>query len=83
MCIDYCKLNTTTRKDHFFLPFIERVLERLVGHSHYFFLDGYSDYNQVVIAPEDHDKTTFTCPFGTCAYRRMPFALYNAPATFQ
>ncbi|CAN6679399.1 unnamed protein product [Malus baccata var. baccata] len=40
-------------------------------------------YNQIVIAPDDQEKTTFTCPFGTFAYRRMPFGLCNAPATFQ
>ncbi|CAL9024182.1 unnamed protein product [Prunus brigantina] len=59
------------------------MLERLTGHSHYCFLDGYSGYNQIVVAPEDQEKTTFTCPFDTFAYRRMPFGLCNAPATFQ
>ncbi|CAL9013424.1 unnamed protein product, partial [Prunus brigantina] len=63
VCIDYRKLNTTTRKDHFPLPFIDQMLERLAGHSHYCFLDGYSGYNQIAIAPEDQEKTTFTCPF--------------------
>ncbi|CAN6723355.1 unnamed protein product [Malus baccata var. baccata] len=83
VCIDYRKLNNTTRKDHFPLPFIDQMLERLAGHSFYCFLDGYSGYNQIIIAPEDQEKTTFTCPFGTFAYRRMPFGLCNAPATFQ
>ncbi|CAL8993318.1 unnamed protein product, partial [Prunus brigantina] len=83
VCIDYRKLNTATSKDHFPLPFIDQMLERLAGHSHYCFLDGYSGYNQIAIAPEDQEKTTFTCPFGTFAYRRMPFGLRNAPATFQ
>ncbi|CAN6691860.1 unnamed protein product [Malus baccata var. baccata] len=59
------------------------MLERLASHSFYCFLDGYSGYNQIVIAPDDQEKTTFTCPFGTFAYRRMPFGLCNAPATFQ
>ena len=59
------------------------MLERLAGKSHYCFLDGYSGYNQIVIAPEDQEKTTFTCPFGTFAFRRMPFGLCNAPGTFQ
>ncbi|CAN6687761.1 unnamed protein product [Malus baccata var. baccata] len=83
VCIDYRKLNTTTRKDHFSLPFIDQMLERLAGYAFYCFLDGYSGYNQIVISPEDQEKTTFTCPFGTFAYRRMPFGLCNAPATFQ
>ena len=83
VCIDYRKLNITTRKDHYPLPFIDQMLDRLAGHSHYFFLDGYSGYNQISIAPEDQEKTTFTCPYGTFAFRRMSFALCNAPATFQ
>ncbi|KAM2449745.1 hypothetical protein PS1_019816 [Malus domestica] len=83
VCIDYRKLNATTRNDHFPLPFIDQMLERLAGYAFYCFLDGYSGYNQIVIAPEDQEKTTFTCPFGTFAYRRMPFGLCNAPATFQ
>ena len=83
VCIDYRKLNTATCKDHFPLPFIDQMLERLAGHAYYCFLDGYSGYNQIPIAPEDQEKTTFTCPFGTFAYRRMPFGLCNAPATFQ
>ena len=72
VCIDYRKLNTAPRKDHFSLPFIDWMLDRLAGHPH-FFLDGYSGYNQIAIAPEDKEKTTFTCPFGTFAFRRMPF----------
>uniref|UniRef100_A0A2N9ID69 Reverse transcriptase domain-containing protein n=1 Tax=Fagus sylvatica TaxID=28930 RepID=A0A2N9ID69_FAGSY len=77
------KLNAATRKDHFPLPFIDQVLERVAGHSFYCFLDGYSGYYQIEIDLEDQDKTTFTCPFGTYAFRRMPFGLCNAPATFQ
>ncbi|KAK0604950.1 hypothetical protein LWI29_021218 [Acer saccharum] len=83
VCIDYRKLNTATKKDHFPLPFIDQMLERLAGHAYYCFLDGFSGYNQIAITPKDQEKTTFTCPFGTFAYRRMPFGLCNAPATFQ
>ncbi|CAN6588637.1 unnamed protein product [Malus baccata var. baccata] len=83
MCVDYRKINAGTRKDHFSLPFIDQILERLAGRALYCFLDGYSGYNQIPVAPEDQEKTTFTCPFGTFAYRRMPFGLCNAPATFQ
>ena len=81
--MDYRKLNSATHKDHFPLPFIDQMLERLAGKDYYYFLDGYSGYNQIAIAPEDQEKTTFTRPYGTFAYRRMPFGLCNAPATFQ
>ena len=47
------------------------------------FFYGYSRYNQIPVVPEDQEKTTFTCPYGTFAYRRMPFGLCNAPSTFQ
>ncbi|XP_012827660.1 PREDICTED: uncharacterized protein LOC105948946 [Erythranthe guttata] len=83
VCFDYRLLNAATRKDHFPLPFIDQMLDRLGGFEYYCFLDGYSGYNQISIAPEDQEKTTFTCPYGTFAFRRMPFGLCNAPATFQ
>ena len=83
VCIDYRRLNEVTRKDHFPLPFMDQILERISGHPFYYFLDGYSGYFHIEIAAEDQEKTTFTCPFGTYAYRRMPFGLCNAPATFQ
>ena len=53
ICIDYRKVNKATRKDHFPLSFIDKMLDRLVGHGFYCFLDGYSSYNQIAIAPED------------------------------
>ena len=83
ICIDYRKLNKATRKDHFPLPFLDQMLDRLSGHEYYCFLDGYSGCNQIAIALEDQEKTTFTCPYGTFAFRRMPFGLCNAPSTFQ
>ncbi|KAK1417596.1 hypothetical protein QVD17_26726 [Tagetes erecta] len=83
VCIDYRKLNAATSKDHFPLPFIDQIIEKLSGQKFYCFLDGYSGYNQIAIHPEDQRKTTFTCPYGTFAFRRMPFGLCNAPATFQ
>ena len=79
ICIDYRKLNKATRKDHFPLPFPDQMLDRLVGHEYYYFLDGYSGYNQIAIALEDQEKTKSTCPYGTFAFRRMPFTLCNAP----
>ncbi|RDX87560.1 hypothetical protein CR513_30958, partial [Mucuna pruriens] len=83
VCIDYRRLNQATRMDHFPLPFIDQVLEKLSGKSHHCFLDGFSGYMQIHIALVDQHKTTFTCPFGTFVYTRMPFGLCNAPSTFQ
>ena len=57
VCIDYRKLNAAIRKDHFSLPFINQMLERLAGHEYYYFLDCYSGYNQIPIALEDQEKT--------------------------
>nr|GEU58505.1 DNA-directed DNA polymerase [Tanacetum cinerariifolium]GEU99003.1 DNA-directed DNA polymerase [Tanacetum cinerariifolium] len=82
-CIDYRKLNDATRKDRFSLPFMDQMLERLAGNKFYCFLDGFSRYFQIPIDPQDQEKTTFTCLYGTFAYRRMPFGLCNAPGTFQ
>ncbi|GJY33845.1 reverse transcriptase domain-containing protein [Tanacetum coccineum] len=83
VCIDYRKLNEATRKDHFPLPFMDQMLERLAGNEYYCFLDGFSGYFQIPIDPHDQENTTFTCPYGTSAYRCMPFGLCNAPGTFQ
>ena len=83
VCIDYRRLNEVTWKDHFPLPFMDQLLERISGYPFYCFLDGYLGYFQIEIAAKDQENTTFTCPFGTYAYRRMLFGLCNAPATFQ
>ena len=96
VCIDYQKLNSTTKKDHFPLPFIyfldvwidqildqipfiDQILDRVVRSSYFYFLDGYSGYNQILIHPDNQEKTTFTCPFGIFAFRHMSFWLCNAP----
>nr|GFA68997.1 reverse transcriptase domain-containing protein [Tanacetum cinerariifolium] len=83
VCIDYRKLNDATRKDHFSLPFTDHMLERLAGNELYYFLDGFFGYFQIPIDPQDQEKTTFTCPYGMFAYRRIPFGLCNATRTFQ
>ncbi|GKB90430.1 reverse transcriptase domain-containing protein [Tanacetum coccineum] len=83
VCIDYRKLNKATAKDHFPLPFMDQMLERLTGNKYFCFLDGFSGYFQIPIDPNNQEKTIFICPFGAYAYRRMPFGLCNAPATFQ
>ncbi|GJW21411.1 reverse transcriptase domain-containing protein [Tanacetum coccineum] len=77
------KLNEATRKDHFPLPFMDQMLERLAGNEYYCFLNGFSGYFQILIDPKDQENTTFTSPYGMFAYRRMPFGLCNAPSTFQ
>ena len=84
VCMDYRKLNSWIEKGHFpVIPFMDQMLDRLAGKGWCCFLVRYSGYNQISIAPEDQEKTTFTCPYGTFAFRRMPFGLCNAPATFQ
>nr|GEV88815.1 reverse transcriptase domain-containing protein [Tanacetum cinerariifolium] len=83
VCIDYQKLNDATRKDHFSLPFVDHMLKRLAWNEFYCFLDGFSGYFQILINLPDQEKTTFTCPYGTFTFRRMPFGLCNAHVTFQ
>nr|GEW47132.1 reverse transcriptase domain-containing protein [Tanacetum cinerariifolium] len=83
VCINNRKLNEATRKDHFPLPFMDQMLKRLAGNQYYCFLDGFSGYFQIPIDLKDQEKTTFTCPDGTFAYRRMPFGLCNVPGTIQ
>jgi len=80
MCIDYCKLNQATRKDHFPFPFMNQMLERLASQAFYCFLDG---YNQIAVDPKDQEKISFTSPFVVFAYKRMSFGLCNALTTFQ
>nr|GFA05774.1 reverse transcriptase domain-containing protein [Tanacetum cinerariifolium] len=79
VCIDYRKLNDAARKYHFSLPFMDQMLKRLAGNEFYCFLDGFLGYFQIPIDPQDQEKTNFTCPYGTFAYRRIPFGLCNAP----
>nr|GEW62301.1 reverse transcriptase domain-containing protein [Tanacetum cinerariifolium] len=83
VCIDYQKLNEATHKDHFPLPFMDQMLERLAGNQYYCFPDDFFGYFQIPIDPKDQEKTKFTCPYETFAYRRMPFRLCNAPSMFQ
>jgi hypothetical protein len=64
----YRKINKATQKDHFSLPFINEMLERLANHSFFYYLDGYSGYHQILIHPDNQSKTTLTCPYGTFAY---------------
>nr|GFA68185.1 reverse transcriptase domain-containing protein [Tanacetum cinerariifolium] len=83
VCIDYRNLNDATRKDHFSLPFMDQMLERLAENEFYCFLDGFYRYFHILINLQDQEKTSFTFPYGTFAYRHMPFGLCNDPGTFQ
>ena len=62
MVINFRKLNKATKKDHYPLPFIDQMLERLSKHTHFCFLDGYSGFSQILVSAKDQIKTTFTCP---------------------
>ncbi|GKD63939.1 reverse transcriptase domain-containing protein [Tanacetum coccineum] len=89
VCIDYRKLNEATQKDHFPLPFMDQMLERLAGNEYYYFLDGFSGYFQIPIDLKDQEKTTFTCPYWKICYadvfafmqctRHIPEKLAEAP----
>ncbi|GJY10061.1 reverse transcriptase domain-containing protein [Tanacetum coccineum] len=70
-------------KGSFPLPFMDQMLERLAGNKFFCFLDGFFGYFQIPIEPTDQEKTKFTSPYGTYAYKHLPFGLCNAPATFQ
>ena len=83
VCVDFHEINKATLRDYFPLPFIDQVLDTLSGKKYLSFLDGYSGYNQIQMALEDQDRTTFTCPWGIFAYRVLPFGLCNALATFR
>ncbi|XP_049352644.1 uncharacterized protein LOC125817112 [Solanum verrucosum] len=83
ICMYYQKLYSWTEKDHFPMLFMDQILNRLSERGWYCFLDWYYGHNQISIAPKEQEKTTFTCLYGTFAFKRMPFELCNASATFQ
>ena len=82
ICVDYRELNKEKLKDYLLMPFIDQVLDTLAGKKYFSFLDSFSGYNQIQIALEDQEKTTFTCPSGTFAYKFLSFGLCNTPAAF-
>jgi hypothetical protein len=83
VCMDFCDLNHACPKDNFPMPFIDKIIDDCIGHEALSFMDGFSGYNQIQIHPVDQYKTAFTTPWGTFAYRVMPFGLKNARETFQ
>jgi len=82
VCMEYRKQNAWTDEDPFSMPFMDQMLDCVTGKGWYCFLDGASGNNQIFIALEDQQKTTFSCPYGTFAFKRFSFGLCNAPATF-
>jgi hypothetical protein len=83
VCVDYRDINRACPKDNFPTPFIDQLIDDCAGSEIYSFMDGFSGYNQINIAPADQHKTAFICPWGTFAYKKLPFGLKNAGATFQ
>jgi hypothetical protein len=83
LCIDFRNLNIACTKDNYPLPKMETLLQRVTGSGMISMLDGFSGYNQIRLKEEDRHKTTFTTPWGTFEYLRMPFGLSNVGATFQ
>jgi hypothetical protein len=83
LCVDFQNLNKVSLKDHYPLPKMDYILQKVVGSQKMSMLDGFSGYNQIMVHPDDREKTTFTTPWGTFMYTKMPFGLMNAGATFQ
>ena len=83
MCINFRDLNKASPKDDFPLPHIDILVDNTVGHALLSFMDGFSGYNQIKMAPKDMEKTSFITPWGTYCYKVIPFGLKNADATYQ
>ena len=83
LCVDLRNLNQVSLKDNYPLPKMDHILQRVVGASRISLLDGFSGFNQILVHPDDQDKTTFTTPWGTFKYVKIPFGLKNAGPTFQ
>jgi hypothetical protein len=83
VCVDYRDINKAFPKDNFPTPFVDQIVDDCAGSEIFSLMDGFFGYNQINIAPEDQHKTAFICPWGTFAYRKLPFGLKNAGATFQ
>ena len=82
VCMEFHDLKKACTKDNFPTPFIDQILDECVGSEVFYFMDGFSGYNQIHIKPKDQHKTTFICPWGTFAYQKMSFDLKNVRATF-
>jgi hypothetical protein len=82
LCVDFRNLNRSSKKYNYPLPKMEHILQRETGSSRMSMIDGFSGYNQISVLPEDRDKTTFTTPWGTFMYAKMPFGLMNEERPF-
>jgi hypothetical protein len=83
LCVDFRNLNKSSLKDNYPLPKMDHVLEKVVGANRMSMIDGFSDYNQIVLNEHDKEKTAFTTPWGTFMYDKMPFGFMNIGDTFQ
>jgi hypothetical protein len=83
VCMDFSDLNKECPKDNFLTPFIDQILDECARSKVFSFMDIFSGYNQIQIKPKDQHKRTFIFPWGTFAYRKMPFILKNSRATLQ
>ena len=83
LCVDFRNLNRSLEKDNYPVPPMAQILQKVSSAQMLSLLDGFSGYNQVLVSPADQLKTTFRTPWGTYAYRKMPFGLINTGATFQ
>ncbi len=83
ICVDFRKLNKATKKNPYFLPFSNKVLNTITRYEAYSFLDGYLGYHHIYMAFEDRYKTTFVTEWGAFVWMVMPFGVKNGPPTFQ
>jgi hypothetical protein len=83
LCVDFRNLNKSSLKDNYPLPKMDHVLEKVVGENRMSMIDGFFGYNHIAVNKHDKEKTSFTNPWGTFMYEKMPFGLMNAGATFQ
>ena len=83
LCVDFRNLNKSSEKDNYPVPPMEQILQKVSGSEILSLLDGFSGYNQILVSPDDQLKTAFRTPWGTYAYRKMPFGLINTGETFQ
>jgi hypothetical protein len=82
LCIDFMNFNRVSLKDNYPFPKMDHILQNIVGSQKISILDGFSRYNQIMVHPDDYDKTSFTTPWGTFMYAKIPFRLMNAGENF-